>query len=362
VSLLDFRAVRRIEAPAGGLLDTLARRGTALTTPFLPDDFLTLVNPLWSGAGELRARVESVTREAAGAATLVLKPGRGWDGHLPGQYVGIGVDIDGVRHWRTYSLTAPDRLSITVKGLGLVSRHLVSSTPVGTVLRIKPAAGEFTWQSGRPALFLTAGSGITPAMGMLRGLVAKGALPDITHLHSALTRDEVIFGAELRRLDATYPRYSLLERHTELDGLLTMAELDGLVPDWRERETWVCGPAGLLDAVEAHWSQAGLTGQLHVERFTPPSVGGGTTGAVSFARTGATATAAATATTTLLEAGEDAGVLLPSGCRMGICFSCVVPLLSGQVRDVRTGDVHGEPGDLIQTCISTPAGDCSLDA
>lgn len=340
------------------LFDTIVRRGTALTTPFLPDDYLSLVNPLWARRGqELRARVESVSAEAAGSATLVLKPGPGWDGHLPGQYVGVGVDIDGVRHWRTYSLTTPDRLTITVKGLGLVSEHLVRRTPVGTVLRIRPAEGDFTWKAGRPALFITAGSGITPVMGMLRGLVRRGPLPDITHVHSALTRDEVIFGGELRRLDATYSPYTLLERHTDTDGLLQLGELDVLVPDWRQRETWVCGPAGLLDAVTDHWTSAGLAERLHVERFAPLVVGGGSSGQVSFARAGVSAVA----DRTLLEAGESAGVLMPSGCRMGICFSCVVPLLQGQVRDVRTGDVHGEPGDLVQTCISTPAGDCALD-
>ncbi len=47
---------------------------------------------------------------------------------------------------------------------------------------------------------------------------------------------------------------------------------------------------------------------------------------------------------------------------MGICFGCVVPLLAGQVRDLRTGEVHGEPGDLVQTCVSAPAGDVALDA
>jgi ferredoxin-NADP reductase len=342
------------------LLDTIVRRGTALTTPFLPDDYLSLVNPLWAGRGkgtELRARVESVSPEAAGSATLVLKPGPGWDGHQSGQYVGVGVDIDGVRHWRTYSLTSPDRVTITVKGLGLVSGHLVRRTPVGTVLRLRPAEGDFVWKAGRPALFITAGSGVTPAMGMIRGLVRRGPLPDITHLHSALTPDEVIFGPELRRLAATYSPYTLVERHTEADGLLQMSELEALVPDWRQRETWVCGPAGLLDAVCDHWASAGLSERLHVERFTPLVIGGGTSGEVSFARTGA----AAVASSTLLEAGESAGVLMPSGCRMGICFGCVVPLLQGQVRDVRTGDVHGEPGDLVQTCISAPAGDCALD-
>ena len=66
--------------------------------------------------------------------------------------------------------------------------------------------------------------------------------------------------------------------------------------------------------------------------------------------------------TTLLAAGEDAGLMMRSGCRMGICHACVTPLLSGQVRDTRTGEVHGEPGHLVQTCVSTAAGPVSLDA
>ncbi|MFN2537408.1 MAG: flavin reductase family protein [Mycobacteriales bacterium] len=316
------------------------------TTPFLPQDFATLVNPLW--ARELRARVVSVTPEAAGAATLVLKPAR-WSGHLAGQYVGVGVEIGGVLHWRTYSLTDPDRVSITVKSLGLVSSQLVALRP-GAVVRMRPAAGDFTWADRGPALFLTAGSGITPAMGMLRAF--RGQLPDITHVHVAPSREDVIFGPELRALG-----HRLLEWHDDTAGLLTLDRLEELVPDWRGREVWACGPAALLAAIENHWATAGLGHKLHIERFSPPALGGGSEGTVTFTRGGASRRTG----NTLLEAGEEAGVLMPSGCRMGICYGCVVPLLSGQVRDVRTGDVHGEPGDLVQTCISTPAGDCSLD-
>jgi ferredoxin len=65
--------------------------------------------------------------------------------------------------------------------------------------------------------------------------------------------------------------------------------------------------------------------------------------------------------TPILDIGEDAGVLMPSGCRMGICHSCLTPLLSGQVRDLRTGEVHGEPGQLIQTCVSAAAGPVNLE-
>ncbi|MCY1212369.1 NADPH oxidoreductase [compost metagenome] len=65
--------------------------------------------------------------------------------------------------------------------------------------------------------------------------------------------------------------------------------------------------------------------------------------------------------TPLLDVGEDAGVLMPSGCRMGICHSCLIPLRAGHVRDLRTGEVHGEPGQLIQTCVSAAAGPVNLD-
>ena len=76
----------------------------AATTPLVPGDFLDLFAPLRPGA-ELRGRVESVHPETADAATLVIRPGADWSGHVPGQYVRIGVDVDGVRLWRAYSLT-----------------------------------------------------------------------------------------------------------------------------------------------------------------------------------------------------------------------------------------------------------------
>ena len=68
--------------------------------------------------------------------------------------------------------------------------------------------------------------------------------------------------------------------------------------------------------------------------------------------------------TPILDAGEEAGVLMPSGCRMGICFGCVVTMREGAVRDLRTGEVTiAEPGDElpIQTCINAVAGTCDLD-
>ena len=139
-------------------------------------------------------------------------------------------------------------------------------------------------------------------------------------------------------------------------------DLDTLVPDWRDREVWVCGPAGLLDAAESHWAAAGLAEALHVERFRPTLVEPGDGGEITFLATDVTVDA--DGGTTILDAGEEAGVLMPSGCRMGICFGCVVTMRQGAVRDLRTGDITtAEPGEevAIQTCINAVAGSCDLE-
>ncbi len=71
------------------------------TTPLLPDDYLKLLNPLWS-ARELRGLIVDVRPETADSATVTIKPGWGFSGrYKPGQYVGIGLRIDGRWHWRS---------------------------------------------------------------------------------------------------------------------------------------------------------------------------------------------------------------------------------------------------------------------
>jgi ferredoxin len=196
-------------------------------------------------------------------------------------------------------------------------------------------------------------------MGMLRHRLPE--LRDVVVVHSAPTADEAIFGSELRDM-ARVGRIRLVERHTDAAGLLGPAELALLVPDWAQREAWACGPTGMLDALEAHWSAAGIAAQLHTERFRARVLVTGSGGEVAFGDSGPVV--AADGGTPLLDVGEAAGVLMPSGCRMGICFGCVLPLRSGAVRDLRTGALTtAEPGDgvQVQTCVTAAAGPCHLD-
>ena len=334
------------------------RVARAAATPLVPEDYLDVFAPLHGSS--LRARVVAVLPETGDAVTVVLHPGHGWAGHTPGQFVRLGVDVEGVRHWRSYSITSrPDErhLTITVRVQGTVSHYLAQSTR-GTIVELQQAMGEFGIQSPAPAkaLFVTAGSGITPVMGLLRAV----RLADAVIVHSARTAQTVIFGDELRAMAAAGD-LTLIEHHTAHAPRLVAADLPRLVPDISQRCAWVSGPNSLIDGIEQLYTDQGWAPPT-IERFRARVADVGQGGSVEFARSGISADAPGDSA--LLDVGEAAGVLMPSGCRMGICFGCVLPLAEGSVRDLRDGTVttagHDEPV-LIQTCINAAAGPCSLN-
>jgi stearoyl-CoA 9-desaturase NADPH oxidoreductase len=354
-----------------GLRDRLRGIAEAALTPLELDDVLDVFHPLRSGA-ELRGRIVSIHPETAESATIVIKPGRDWAGHVPGQYVRIGAEVDGVRLWRTYSLTHGPRpdgcISLTVKAIpdGVVSNHLVHVARPGQMLQLQQAEGEFILPQPLPGklLLVTAGSGITPVIGMLRNLFSRSTNvdTDITLVHVNVNADSAMFRDELRA-HAAAGHLRLVERYDERHGRLDVAELATLMPDLDERLAYACGPAGLLDALEEHYAELGL--ELTTERFRPTAFAeAGEGGTVTFA---SGVTVEADGSTPILDAAEGAGVLMPSGCRMGICMGCVLPMKEGAVRDLRNGAltvaVPGETGPAgvpIQTCINAAAGACTI--
>jgi ferredoxin-NADP reductase len=342
------------------------------TYPLRHSHYLELVNPLWSRQ-VLKARIMAVWDDTDDTRTLTLMPGRGWRDHRAGQFVRVGVPIDGRRHTRTYSISsAPARadgcINITVKAVdgGRVSRYLARQAKVGQYLPLGEPQGDFVLPQAMPVhpLFITAGSGITPVMSMLRAYIDEyEVMPDVSHLHYAPTERDVIFGAELQQMARNQPNYHLHPFYTRSgDTHFNAAQLELACPDWREREVWVCGPAAMLDAVEAHWSQAGLAHNLHTERFhapvAPPPAAGASPGKVMFM---ASATEAPSdGCTTLLSIAENAGLNPAHGCRMGICHGCNTTLKSGCARDTRTGNLITEVGDVVQICVCTAVGDIAL--
>jgi stearoyl-CoA 9-desaturase NADPH oxidoreductase len=341
----------------------------AFAWPLRTSHYLELVNPLWSSHA-LQARVESVWDETADARSLTLRPGRNWRTHRPGQHIRVGVAIEGKQFTRTYSISSAPQselITITVKAVpgGRMSHQLVRELKPGDYLPIGIPQGEFVLPEGAPVspLFISAGSGITPIMSMLRSLVAEQRLPHVTHIHYAPHAHAVIFGNELRELSRAHPRYTLELVYTRDGGgqHFSGAQLEALCPDWREREVYACGPAGLLDTVEQHFAEAGLSKRLHTERFLAKLALSRevTRGSVRFTRS--KVTAESDGVTNLLRLAEDAGLNPPHGCRMGICHGCDATLKSGCVRDLRTNDLLDEAGQTVQLCICAAAGDAELE-
>jgi ferredoxin-NADP reductase len=270
---------------------------------------------------------------------------------------------------------------------GFASHHLVHGVEPGTVVRLAPPQGEFVLPDPLPAkvLLLSAGSGITPIMAMLRTLDRRhgaGSLADVTVVHSAPDADRALFAEELDLLGHRHPGWRIVQRHTATDGRLDLRpapregnprtdratgsspRLDDVVPDWRERETWACGPAAMLDDAEKLWADAGLADALHLERFAASFTAGSEGGTITFARSGRTVET--DGATTVLQAGEQAGIPMPFGCRMGICHTCVAPLRAGSVRDLRDGTEArvaetDQSTRTVQTCVTAAAGDCTVD-
>ncbi len=353
----------------------LGRRALSLigsfTSPLLPDDYLELVNPLWS-TRELRGRVMRVEPETDEAVTITIKPGWEWPGHRAGQYIRLGVEVDGRFHWRAYSLTSEEGradgcITITPKLVhsGTVTPYLCRRLAPGAIVRLGGVEGTFVLPEALPArlLFISAGSGVTPIAGMLRSLDAGRGLADVVHLHSARYPHTAIFARELRALAARRPGYRLTARHSGAEGRLRPEELDGICPDWRERETFVCGPAGLLAAIKDRFRADGDLARLHHEHFQPDALIEGAPhgcgGEIRLCRSGIET--ASDGSEPILVAGERAGAAMPYGCRMGICHSCVARLRSGRVRDLRTGAVSGAAGEVVRTCINAPEGRVEIE-
>jgi ferredoxin-NADP reductase len=229
-------------------------------------------------------------------------------------------------------------------------------------VRLALPEGDFVLPEPPPGkmLFLVGGSGVTPVMAMLRTMDRRGSMPDVVMHYSSPTPERMIFRDELDRLEGEHDGLTVHRLHTDTDGMLELSALDTICPDWRERETWACGPGPMLDAISAHFEAVGLEDRLHLERFSLQLGGdGGEGGTITFRTSGKTIDA--DGATTVLEAGEEAGVGMPFGCRMGICHTCTLTLVSGTVRDLRNGDEYDQPNEQVQTCVTAAVGDCTLD-
>jgi ferredoxin-NADP reductase len=339
---------------------------SALTTPHRVDSYLELVNPMLV-VHDVRARIVDIKRETRAGepvATVTLEPSKSWRGHEAGQYVQLGIEVDGSRRTRCFSVSSPesksgDLITITMRANpdGIVSKHLVNRSKPGDVVYLSQADGVFTLPNPLPeeVLLISGGSGITPVMSILRTLLRRGYGGTDTVLHYAQSPDHQIFADELRDLP---PNVHVRLLYPECgDPVFSTDELARLLPHHADVPTWACGPAGLIELIQETYAD---NPRLRVEYFKTSTLKPleGADGSTLFAKSDKqTANTGAP----LLEQAEAAGLTPEYGCRMGICFSCVSRKTEGTVRNVVTGEESSQPDEDIRICVNAPLGDCVVE-
>jgi stearoyl-CoA 9-desaturase NADPH oxidoreductase len=325
------------------------------------DRYLELIDPSLT-VREARAHVLGVRRQTERSVTLRLRPNAAWRGHLAGQFVPVGVEIDGVRHTRTYSPASSQRrpgeleLTITMHPEGLVSRHLQSGLTPGAVLYLGAPQGDFILPESRPQrqVLISGGSGITPVLSMLRTLCDERHTGEIHFIHYARTAADWLYRAEVQELAGRHANLHVRYVATREGGeRVSAASLGSLI----DAPVAVCGPRSLIEAVHDVWADPR---RVLSETFAPLVLPAGEgSGTVQFTRSGTSSPAGADGT--LLQRAEAAGLTPAFGCRMGICHTCTCRKTGGAVRNVLTGEVSEAGEQDIQICISVPAGDVALD-
>lgn len=342
-----------------------------LAWPQSPESYLDLLAPSVGGSG-IKATVKAVRQETRRAVSLVLEPNHRWPGHVPGQYVSFNVVLNGRRHTRCFTISGFEGgcpvVTIQAHDGGVVSNWANDSVWTGDAVELGAPAGDFVLPTPRPdrLLFIAGGSGITPVRALVDQLVAENYTGQADILYYVPSTGDAIFLAHLQAMCQTHPGFRLhlvTTRETKdgLHGHFGAAHLEAIGADISASQAFVCGPAGLIDAVIQHWDDAGQSARLTLERFQAariPLVTSGEAMPIAFSDSGVTTTAPGM---TLLEAAENAGLNPAYGCRQGNCRTCTCRKLSGQVRDIRTGELSGTGEEDIAICVTVPVTAVSIE-
>ena len=357
--------------PYSGAMSAVYRNPTPPPIPWLSegifDFWSTKLHPLWTLRRPL-ARVVARQSASADAITLELAPNRHFSGLQAGQHISIGVEIDGRMTRRSYSPTvlANGHLSITFKVIpgGLLTEHLAQHVTIGDVLDIGQAFGQMTvaTDATQPLLLLAAGSGITPMRALVAQLDRAGMPVPVTLLYWARTREELCFAQELTAVAQRHAQFRV-EFALTRQGDMPAARIDdadlSMLDELGAYRALACGPGGFVEAARARLGHH--VAAFESEAFSVPALADVEEGQVEVELTQSGRRITVERGTSLLVALEQAGVAVASGCRMGICNTCVCGKSRGVTRHTLTGEYAGEPSIPLKLCVSSASTDIALE-
>lgn len=346
---------------------------------------------LWTDDEPLECTM--VVPEAPGVKTFAFRSPSGRSfAYRPGQFITLELPVPAGPLHRTYSLSStpsrPLALSITTK-LGedsLGTRWLFENLKPGDRLRATGPAGTFTLDDPtKKYLFIAGGSGITPMMSMASYLYDFGHQPDARLIACARRPSDLIYRQRLMHMASRVPGLHLsfavtreepYEVWTGYLGRLNQLMLGLMAPDYLEREIYCCGPEHFMQMVREALHALGYDmDHYRQESFAAPAATAedvpeyddivpqeAETAEIAFLRSGKKV--ACHETDTILGISRANGLRIPFGCTFGVCGTCKVKKLAGQVHMVHNGGISEDDVEAgyILACCSHPIGSVEVDA
>lgn len=334
--------------------------------------FLGEINPRFSVTA-IKAKVVAVNEETPDTKTIVLKPNWLWKGFQSGQHVPVTVEIAGRRITRFYSLSShpsDSNLQITVKRQkgGLVSNFINQNIKKGDILELGEASGDFVFSKEIPKqlLFLAGGSGITPIHSLLKDLEKSNYTGKVTLLYFVRSYEDIILKSSLEKIKSKVKWLNIVYVFSDIpkegyeSGFLTKEILEKYNPDLKSTSVYVCGPSPMQ--TKALSLLEGLN--VKSELFLLPSQNVSNVkkqGTVDVFLSLSHKTIQVKGEKSLLEELEEQGIYPQSGCRMGICHTCVCKKQTGSVTDLSNGEVSELGEENIQICVTRAESNLELE-
>lgn len=335
--------------------------------PSLTLYFLPLLQRFWPGfvPGQYRAHLLAKQWQTADMLQLSFKVSPHWPGFVPGQHLLLTISHNGRFISRPFSICSPLSLWQSRQQIQLCCKinspgeftPLLNQLQNGAVVNISQAQGDFYWQQpATPAVFVAAGSGITPIAAML--LSQRHWLAPATLHYRVRGTENAALLAELKQLADKQPLFTLLLSDSRTEPAETLQQQ--LCSDISNKQFYLCGPHTFMQQLRNTLSRHGVTdANIQQEQFglaLPPASGSTTDLLLSanFIRAGISTAITLNSQQSMLQSAEQHDLAPRFGCRMGVCFQCVCDKVSGQVRDMRSGALSGHGAEQIQLCISQP--------
>ncbi|MFX0153414.1 MAG: flavin reductase family protein [Candidatus Hodarchaeota archaeon] len=329
---------------------------------------------------------------------ISAKPNKPLATFRAGQYIGLIVEINGVRTSRPFSIvSSPNQLAYYELGIkrkegGFVSNFILDNLKIGDVLEATEPLGELYYNRifhGKDLVFIAGGSGITPFISMLRNITEQNLKLNVWLFFGCLNENDILFRDELEDIQT---RRSNIKIHYILSepepnwtgacGFITKDKILGEIKSIDQKFFYIVGNRAMYTFIEKQLEELKIPGhRIIFESYGVPDDVTEIIGwpkdipstkkvkiTIEFLKQGKKVQEIFEASCiepllNSLERQKDLGLLINSGCRSGVCALCRSKLKSGKVfmlPEVIMREIDQEFG-FIHPCVSYPLTDIHID-